>query len=175
MEAFDALVFAKVIADRGAARASVVAADWGLDASRIDRAYARLRRAGLVSTHGVDLGRALEFFEHALKFIEPARTGAVGTLGVPTGADVPPFDSILSPSDQPWVWPDAKRGTVVGRALEPLVPEVTELVERDPILHLVLACADCFRVGRARERAAARDVLGALLREFEIRVESESA
>lgn len=126
-------------------------------------ALLRLRAAGLYSHSGIDAERVLDFFEHALKYMIPARRWRESTRGMPTGSHVPPLNDLFVSSDAPWVWPN-EDGDVIGRPLEPIDPSVVELARVDDSLYLVLACADCFRVGDARERNAARRVLGALVR-----------
>ncbi len=56
------------------------------------------------------------------------------------------------------VWPDAY-GEVRGLALKPLYPQTTKAARRDPAFHEALACIDALRMGNARERQWAKDVL----------------
>jgi hypothetical protein len=58
------------------------------------------------------------------------------------------------------VWPTADRTPRVrGRVLTPLYRNVPLAAAEDPLLHEYLALADALRVGRARERAMAKDEL----------------
>ena len=55
-----------------------------------------------------------------------------------------------------WSHPE---GDVWGEGLEPLYPSIVEAARRDPKLHEYLALVDALRVGRARERKLAIELL----------------
>jgi hypothetical protein len=63
-------------------------------------------------------------------------------------------------ADLPVVWPHPE-GTIRGESLEPLYPTAVDAALRDPALYECLALVDALRIGRARER----DLAGQLLRQ----------
>ena len=128
----------------------------GVQHSKVQRALDRLAEAGLY-----DPGRrqviphaAEEFIEHALRYLHPAREGAV-VRGVPTAWGAAPLKSEISSGDLPPVWPDA-RSKVRGQAVEPLDDSLPSLVRRWPEVAELAALADALRLGDARSRAAAQ-------------------
>lgn len=56
------------------------------------------------------------------------------------------------------VWPHPE-GEIRGESLEPLYPSVVDAARRDSALHESLALVDALRIGRARERKLAIDLL----------------
>lgn len=61
------------------------------------------------------------------------------------------------------VWPDPQ-GTAKGQAVEPLFKSVPIAVKGDLELYAMLALIDSIRLGQARERNVARDLLERHLR-----------
>ncbi len=101
-----------------------------------------------------------EFLLSGAKYAFPAVWGSL-TRGVPTGYAAPPLNEVIAPSSDPVpVWPSAK-GTARGVGLAPLYPSVPDAALRDEKLYALLALFDAIRFGQARERNAARDLLGA--------------
>ena len=79
--------------------------------------------------------------------------------GVPTAYAVAPLNTVIAPSaDPPPVWPHAK-GSVRGLALAPLYPSMPEAALKDAPLYAALALLDALRMGQARQRNAAQDLL----------------
>jgi len=66
-------------------------------------------------------------------------------------------------AEPPLVWPHPE-GDVRGESLEPLYPSAIDAARRDRALYESLALVDALRVGRARERALAIDLLTKRLR-----------
>jgi hypothetical protein len=98
-----------------------------------------------------------DFIVHGLKFVFPARPGAM-TRGVPTAFAAPSLKSLLiSAGEYIYVWPFAK-GKAQGQSLEPLFKSVPEAVQKDERLYEYLALVDAIRIGNQRENglAAAR-------------------
>lgn len=162
MESIDALVLAKLSASSVRLGEDELADALALSPAALAASLRRLDEARVWSPNGVDWSIALDFFEHGLKYLIPAKASDAEERGIPTASYVAPLDAMFAANGSPWVWPSAG-GRVEGRGLEPIHPRVVELVLDDDALHVVLACADCFRVGGARERTAARPLLGALL------------
>jgi hypothetical protein len=65
--------------------------------------------------------------------------------------------------DPPLVWPHPE-GDVRGESLEPLYPSAVDAARRDSKLYECLALVDALRVGRAREKSLAIDLLARRLR-----------
>jgi hypothetical protein len=83
--------------------------------------------------------------------------------GVPTGAAAPVLrDRLVVSSENSPVWPHPK-GRARGHILAPLHPSVSEVALENPTLHTALAAVDLIRIGTAREREVAAEVLQELL------------
>jgi hypothetical protein len=114
---------------------------------------ARLARAGTRTAAAATL---LEFLVHGVPHAFPGIVGAE-TRGVPTAHAAPPLAARMAPAD-PLVWPDP-HGRVRGLALTPLYAGAPSRAAENPPLYELLALVDALRVGRARERRLAQDVL----------------
>jgi hypothetical protein len=133
----------------------------------VQRALERAKGADLYSVdrREVHLPHFEEFALHALRFVAPARLGAL-TSGVPAAwAAEPMADAIRSSGDEPPpVWPYA-HGRVRGQTIEPLHSAAPEAAEDWPKLGEVLALLDSLRAGDARVRQVAGDLLSRMLRD----------
>jgi hypothetical protein len=129
--------------------------------STAHQAVKRLMLSGLVrkagNGHVVDVAAMEEFLLHGVRYAFPAiRTRR--QRGVPTAHAAPVFQGIFDPDIDPLVWPSAL-GTVVGAAVQPLIPSAASLASRHPALYDVLALVDAIRVGNARDREVAGELL----------------
>src|ERR1700742_675517 len=90
-----------------------------LSASEISESLNRSQIAGLIDGKKKKVSRQslMEFLEHGLRYVFPAVPGSL-TRGN-TIAHAHLFMSNLFPSQEPYVWPNAK-GKVRGVAIEPL-------------------------------------------------------
>lgn len=133
----------------------------------VQRALERAKGADLYSVdrREVHLPHFEEFALHALRFVAPARLGAL-TPGVPAAWAVEPMASAIrsSGNEPPPVWPYA-HGRVRGQAIEPLHSAAPGAVENWPELGEVLALLDSLRAGDARVRQVAGDLLLRMLRD----------
>jgi hypothetical protein len=133
----------------------------------VQRALERAKGADLYSVdrREVHLLHFEEFALHALRFVAPARLGAL-TPGVPAAwAAEPMAGAIRSSGDEPPpVWPYAQ-GRVRGQAIEPLHSSAPEAADDWPELGAVLALLDSLRAGDARVRQVAGDLLSKMLRD----------
>lgn len=131
----------------------------------VQRALSRTGDAGLYSAsrRRVHLPHFEEFAIHALRFLAPGRLGAL-VRGVPAAWAAAPMNRAISSSDQepPPVWPYA-HGRVRGQALKPLHRAAPKAVEEWPDLGEILTLLDSLRVGDARVRNVAGDLLSARL------------
>lgn len=132
----------------------------------VQRALARAKGADLYSAgrREVHLPHVEEFALHALRFVAPARLGAL-VPGVPAAWAAEPMAGAIRSSGEepPPVWPYA-RGRVRGQAIEPLHPAAPEAVEDWPELGELLALLDSLRAGDARVRRVAGNLLSERLR-----------
>jgi len=133
-----------------------------LSASEVNHGLRRLAASRLYLRDERRVVRASlhEFLVHGLRYVFPARLGAVGE-GMVTAHSAMPLAGKLrvGPDDRVvWVVPDAVP-SVRGQAVEPLYRTAPSAAAHDPALHELLALADALRVGRARERALATEEL----------------
>lgn len=133
----------------------------------VQRALGRAKGVDLYSVdrREVHLPHFEEFALHALRFVAPARLGALAP-GVPAAWAAEPMASATRSSgdEPPPAWPYA-HGQVRGQAIEPLHSSAPEAVENWPRLGEVLALLDSLRAGDARVREVAGDLLSKMLRE----------
>ncbi|WP_295436316.1 hypothetical protein [uncultured Thiodictyon sp.] len=109
------------------------------------------RQSGLLRTNARAL---LDLLEHAVKYVFPARPGALGR-GIPTAFAAPVLaDGLRSAGDSIFVWPYA-RGSRMGQSITPLFMSVPVAVQSDPDLYAMLALVDAIRLGNPRERSLA--------------------
>jgi hypothetical protein len=135
----------------------------GIGLSAAHRSVKRLASSGLVLPHRRASSRKplLEFLIHGVPYAFYPVTGPESP-GVPTAYSGPPLAEQIV-SERPIVWPSA-RGWTRGDTLVPLYGGAAELPQRDPALYEVLTLVDAIRVGRARERKLAVDMLEQRLR-----------
>lgn len=104
----------------------------------------------------------LELLVHGLRYVFPPVRGPL-RRGIPTGPSASPLLERLATSEpMPIVWPHPK-GAVRGESLAPLHEAAPEAARRDPELYALLAVVDGIRLGGARVRAVATEVLEELL------------
>lgn len=132
----------------------------GLSLSETHAAVQRAIAAGLLNRETLRPVRRnlLEFLEHGIKYVFiPQKAGLA--RGVPTAHAAPPLrDSIASNDDPPPVWPHPQ-GDTRGEAVEPLYPSAVKAALSDRALYECLALVDALRIGRARERKLAAELL----------------
>jgi hypothetical protein len=99
-----------------------------------------------------------EFIVHGLKFVFPAKPGAM-QRGLPTAFAAPVLrGSLHSAGSLISVWPYA-RGQEMGQSVEPLFKSVPEAAEKDERLYAYLALIDAVRLGNQREVNLAAELL----------------
>jgi hypothetical protein len=126
-------------------------------------AVQRAQQAQILDGEGEAIrANLLELLEHGLRYVFYPERGSL-IRGVPTAAAGPGFADRLTATDSNCaVWPSPK-GRTRGLALTPLYPSVPEFAPSNPKLHAVLAAIDLIRIGSAREREVASQVLHELL------------
>lgn len=98
------------------------------------------------------------FIVHGLKFVFPAKPGAM-TRGIPTAFAAAPLKGhLISAGEYIYVWPYAK-GKDKGQSVEPLFRSVPEAAQKDERLYEYLALVDAIRLGNQREAGLAADRL----------------
>ena len=160
----DIVVLLKLTGDPPSWTVRSLESELGIPRSVIQRSLVRLEQAGLLEQgrRRANHSRAEEFLLHGLSYVFPPVRGGE-TRGVPTAWAAPPLRGELADSAElPPVWPDAM-GDVRGIALEPLHESAPEISRRDPALMELLALTDGIRLGDARARGLAGELLRARL------------
>ncbi len=100
----------------------------------------------------------LEYLTSGVRYAYPAMLGTL-TSGVRTAYAAKPLaDVIVQSHEMPPVWPHPL-GTSRGVALTPLYPGAPAAAEKNPKLYELLALVDAIRMGTARERMLAAQML----------------
>ncbi len=132
----------------------------------VQRALERAKAVDLYSADRREVHRPHfeEFSLHALRFVAPGRLGAL-VRGVPAAWVAKPMANAIRSSEEepPPVWPYA-HGRIRGQAIEPLHSAAPVASESWLELGEVLALLDSLRVGDARVRQVAGDLLLEMLR-----------
>jgi len=126
--------------------------------SEISASLTRSSYARLLFDKGRRVQRHLlrNFIQHGLPYVFPQQPGAM-RRGIPTAHSTSPLMAEIA-SEETYVWPFAK-GNTRGHSIIPLYPSVVHAVQGDKCLHELLALLDAVRVGRARERNLALEIL----------------
>ena len=104
----------------------------------------------------------LEFAVHGARYSFPAITGPV-KRGVLTAFGAPPLAGLIrSAAGEAPVWPHI-RGTAKGPSLSPIYRTAPQAALLDARLYEALILLDALRMGRARERVFAQQLLAKLL------------
>lgn len=160
----DVVVALKLVARAGAPWTQPeLARSLHLSASEVNHGLKRLAACHLYNPRERRVVRASlqEFLVSGLRYVFPAQLGLFGE-GMPTSVSGSPALSakLMLDDDDRVVWPSEDRTRRVrGRVLAPLFRNVPIAAADDPALHEYLALVDALRVGRARERALAKEEL----------------
>ncbi len=104
-----------------------------------------------------------EFIVYGLKYVFPARPGAI-VRGIPTAHAAPVLaGKLLSAGEFICVWEDA-HGKQQGQTVAPLFKTVPLAVRKDAELYAMLALVDAIRIGQEREAGVAKKMLEQYLR-----------
>ncbi|MGH7537642.1 MAG: helix-turn-helix domain-containing protein [Gemmatimonadales bacterium] len=146
------------LADAPEASYQRISDDLGISPSTAHKSVQRLQHAGLLrpESRTVNWLALRDFLGHGLRYVFPARPGAV-VRGVPTSHSGPPLAEHIRAEDA-IVWPHAE-GPATGAEIVPLYPQALRLPARSPRVYELLTLADALRVGRARERKLAMELL----------------
>jgi hypothetical protein len=129
-----------------------------LSQSEISESLKRSTYARLIQGKGKEVARQpfMDLLQYGVPYMFPQQPGAE-VRGIPTAHSAEPLVHLISSSEK-YVWPYAK-GHVRGQSILPFYPSVIQAVELDAQLYEYLALIDAVRVGRARERNAALELL----------------
>ena len=155
----DVVVLLKLVQLKGASWTQTsLSRDLHMSQSEISESIKRSSYARLVVDKGriVQRQALLDFIKYGLPYAFPQQPGRV-QRGFPTAHSAPPLSAEIL-SDEKYVWPSAK-GTSRGHSILPLYASVIQIVQSDPQMYELLALVDAVRVGRARERTLAMDML----------------
>ncbi len=127
----------------------------------VSQAHAAVRRLTLAKLLAPDERRVvlppfLDFLAAGVPYAFPAELGREAR-GIPTAHSAPPLAAEIS-SNEKIVWPSAD-GTVRGQSLTPLHPKAAKLFVTNKPLYELLTLVDALRIGRARERKRASELL----------------
>lgn len=157
----DILVLLKLLASPGREwRQADLAHELGLSQYEISASLSRAEYAGFLDSAKKRLNKSAlqEFLLHGLKYVYPARPGAL-CRGIATSHSAAPLsEQIVSDPNDQYVWPHGE-GDMRGQAIPPLYESAPLAAKKDPKLHELLALVDALRVGRARERQIAAEEL----------------
>ncbi|MEX0330039.1 MAG: winged helix-turn-helix transcriptional regulator [Puniceicoccaceae bacterium] len=131
-----------------------------ISASEVHAAVKRLEEGGLIRPGSKEVLKQplLNLIQYGIAAVFPAKPGEP-TRGIPTAWASPALSGSFQSSEkeQP-VWPDPE-GSVRGNAVVPLHPSVPKVAKADSQLYALLAMLDAVRIGRARERNLANELL----------------
>jgi hypothetical protein len=129
--------------------------------SVVQRSLRRLWQAGLFdrSRRTANISQAEEFLIHGVKYVFPGSVNGE-SRGFATAWGAKPLAGRLAapPNDVPPVWPSG-HGDTRGLALEPVHASAVEAATRDSLLREQLTLVDAIRIGDARVRGLAADLL----------------
>lgn len=142
-----------------------MAARLGVSTSTAHGSVARLltSRLAYTSAHAMAImadGPAIDFLVFGAPYAFAPET-VPQARGIVTGLKALPGEAIPG-SALELVWP-SRLGDARGIGVTPLVPAAPDLPDRDPRLYRLLALVDALRLGDARERTLAHELLRAEL------------
>lgn len=129
-----------------------------ISASEISESINRSVIGGLLSSDKKTLNKLalLEFLKSGLRYVYPQQPSAI-TRGLSTAVSASPLVSEFMSNDS-FVWPYAK-GNDRGQAIEPLHQNIPEACLNDDKFYELMALTDAMRIGKARERNMAYEML----------------
>ncbi len=165
MKPQDVLVLLKILTWKGNDRTVArIALSIGMSISETHAAIKRCERSGLISTMTRKPVRSAleEFLIHGLKYCFPAEMGTQDR-GMPTAHSAPPLSNMLQSDQDIYVWADPN-GNARGITVKPLYRSVPLAASQDQELYEYLSLVDAVRIGRAREKTIAEDMLAEKIR-----------
>ncbi len=155
----DIVILLKVVAKEGVSwQFKDLAMDLHMSSSEVTESLNRSRIASLIDTSRkkVFVNALFDFLVYGLRYVFPAQPGSL-TRGMLTGHSSPVFRGKVI-AEERFVWPFTE-GKFKGQSIEPLYSTVPKAASQDEKLYELLALADVFRVGKAREIKIAKGLL----------------
>ncbi|MDA0160605.1 hypothetical protein OM076_10045 [Solirubrobacter ginsenosidimutans] len=137
-----------------------LAGDLAMPQAELQRSLTRLGESPVFDKRSEKVIRpaAQQLLLNAVALVAPARLGAPAR-GMPTAWAAPPLSARTPASNKlPPVWPDPLGGAR-GLSVTPLHKAASEVSLSDPWMHEALALVDALRLGDARIRRQAADLL----------------
>ena len=137
-----------------------LAGDLAMPQAELQRSLVRLGESPVFDKRREQVIRpaAQQLLLNAVALVAPARLGAPAR-GMPTAWAAPPLAAKTPASSKlPPVWPDSLGGAR-GLSVTPLHKAASEVSLSDPWMHEALALVDALRLGDARVRRQAADLL----------------
>lgn len=159
MKPQDVVILLKIIAMEGEDWLQLtLARSLRMSQSEISQSVARARYSGLMNKSNKAVMREtfMDFLQYGLAVVFPAHPGPI-VRGMATAHSAAPLNNIVE-SNETLVWPWTK-GQSRGQAVAPLYSTLPEAVLYDNKFYELVALADTLRVGRARERNLALEIL----------------
>jgi predicted transcriptional regulator len=130
-----------------------------MSSSTVFAALNRAALAGLYHKNSKTVHREalLEFLIYGLKYVFPVEVGKV-VKGIPTAHSAAPLMQYIVSELDIYVWKSAY-GNVKGQSITPLYASVPQFVQEDAPLYEFLALIDALRIGKAREKQLAKELL----------------
>lgn len=160
MKPQDILIILKILIWKGSKWSIArLAESVGMSASETHAAIKRCEISGIYSPlTRMPIRSALEeFIIHGVKYAFPAEQ-APPDRGMPTAHSAPPLSGMIAGGDEVYVWP-YENGTVRGISISPLYSSVPFACEKDRELYEYLTLIDAIRIGRAREKKLAEELI----------------
>lgn len=159
LQPLDILLALKIAVNDKQFTQTALAGELNVSVSQINRALNSCSKSGLIDRKSLRISHLalLELLSHAVKYVYPAEVGPI-ERGIPTAHSAPPLKDLMSDTDDVLVWPDPS-GQIRGESVKPLYKTAPFAAQKDENLYEALVLVDALRVGRARERNLAKDML----------------
>jgi hypothetical protein len=160
MKSQDIVILLKLLLLEGTEwRYASLAQSLQMSSSTVFAALNRAAIAGLYHKNSKTIHREafLEFLLFGLKYVFPVEVGKL-VKGIPTAHSAAPLSQFIVSELDIYVWKSAY-GNVRGQSIPPLYATVPQLVQTDAALYEFLALIDALRVGKAREKQFAKELL----------------
>lgn len=141
--------------------------DLRLSVSAIHRSLERCVKAKFISPrpfNDIYILNISEFLIHGIAYTFAVEPGKL-TRGIPTAHSAPPLNKKIISETDVYVWAYSK-GKLRGQSIEPLMKHVPEIVQDDKALYEILALIDALRIGKAREKEIAANLLQEKLMDY---------
>lgn len=137
-----------------------LAKELAMSASETHSALQRCADAGLYQPDNRQVNKSglLEFLAHGVRYVFPARAGAI-TQGLPTSYAAEPLNARIRFDEHEVPVMPLLHGPARGPEIPPLFASAPKAAAKDLRLYRLLAMVDALRSGRARERKIAVELL----------------